>query len=151
MAQNHIDKKKDLFYKEDFPVPKGFGEDDVNLDAPPLFSDHYCLYYMHAMTTYGGQSYSLSFSISIRQDMIDFYYQCNIDTMDLFKQSLEILRSKNLIDKPPYYLTPNNVHFIQNLDYVTDVFGNRRKMNAIESGNIYFNLEKSLITKGRGK
>lgn len=148
MSEKHINKLIDLFHQENFPVPKGFDKQDVNLDAPPIFTDVFCIYYIHTMTMYGGQAYSLAYTLSIREDIRDFYYQCNIDTMDLYKQSIEVLISKKLLDKPPLFSTPSKVHCIKNLEYVTDVFGTRRSLNAIESGHIFFNLEKSMITKG---
>lgn len=147
-CQKHLNKLEELFLQENFPVPKGFTEEDVNLDAPPLFTDHFCLNYIHTMSMHGGQSYSLAFTVSIRQDIRDFYYQCNIDTMNLYNESFDVLVAKNLFDKPPYYSAPDTIHFINSLDYVTDLFGDKRTMNALECGNIYFNLEKSAITKG---
>jgi len=50
------------------------------------------------MAMHGGQSYSLAFTISIRKDIRDFYYQCNIDRMNLYNESLEVLEAKNHID-----------------------------------------------------
>lgn len=148
LGQKHLNELKELFIQEDFPIPKGFNEEDVNLDAPPLFTDLFCLHYIHAMSMHAAQSYSLAFTLSIRQDIRDFYYQCNINTMDLYNESLADLVKKNLLEKPPLYSTPDQIHFIRTLDYVTDIFGNKRTMNTLECGNIYFNLEKSSITKG---
>ncbi|SHR50671.1 Protein of uncharacterised function (DUF3231) [Mycobacteroides abscessus subsp. abscessus] len=148
LAQKHLTELKEVFKQEDFPVPKGFDEADVNLDAPPLFTDIFCLHYIHTMSMHAAQSYSLAFTLSIRKNIRDFYYQCNITTMDLYNETLAVLINKNLLDKPPLYSTPDKIHFISTLDYVTDIFGNKRTMNSLESGNIYFNLEKSSITKG---
>ncbi|MEH7547877.1 DUF3231 family protein [Neobacillus vireti] len=147
VSQKHIEVLKDLFHKENYPVPKGFSEDDVNLKAPSLFTDKYCLFYILAMTMHGMQGYSLALSVSIRKDIRDFYNQCNSDAIDLFNKSMEVSLSKNLFEMPPFYSTPDKVDFINNLNYVTDVFGKRRTMNSIESGNIFFNLEKSIVTK----
>ncbi|MEH7416444.1 DUF3231 family protein [Neobacillus drentensis] len=148
LGQRHLNKLKDLLAKEDFPVPKGFNEKDVNLDAPPLFTDRFCLNYIYTMTMYAAQSYSLAFTLSIRQDIRDFYYQCNINTMDLYNESLAILEQKDFLVKPPMYSTPDKIKFITTMDYATDLFGNKRAMNSLECGNIYFNLEKSALTKG---
>ena len=148
LCDKHISKLKELFLQEHFPVPKGFNDKDVNLDTPPLFTDFFCLNYIHTMTMHGSQSYSLAFTVSIRQDIRDFYYQCNLDTMELYNQSLEVLIAMKLLNPPPYYSTPDKVHFIKSLDYVTDLVGSKRTMNAVECGNIYFNLEKSMMTKG---
>ncbi len=57
--------------QENFPVPKGFSENDVNLDALPLFSDTYMLIYMHIMTIHGLTGYAGAVSTSIRTDQID--------------------------------------------------------------------------------
>ncbi|WP_342043814.1 DUF3231 family protein [Bacillus sp. OTU2372] len=148
LGQNHLNKLKELFNKDDFPIPKGFNEKDVNLEAPPLFTEFFCLNYIHTMSMYAEQSYSLAFTLSIRQDIRDFYYQCNINTMNLYNESLAILEKKDLLNKPPLYSTPDKIKFITTMDYATDLFGNKRAMNSLECGNIYFNLEKSAITKG---
>ncbi|MEK5521919.1 DUF3231 family protein [Heyndrickxia sp. FSL W8-0423] len=147
MSENHVIKIRDIFHKENFPIPKGFTKEDVNLHAPPLFTDAFSIFYIHTMTMHGSQAYNLAFSVSIRKDIRDFYYQCNLDTMDLYNKSFDVMQSKQLYDKPPFYETPSNVSFINSLNYVTDVLGERRKMNSIESGNIFFNLQKSLIAK----
>ncbi|MEH7332008.1 DUF3231 family protein [Neobacillus drentensis] len=49
LCEKHINKLKKLFHQENFPVPKGLNEEDVNLNAPPLFTDDFCLYYIHTM------------------------------------------------------------------------------------------------------
>jgi len=145
-GQNHITTLKDFFHQEDFPVPKGFSESDVNMEAPPLFTDKYCLFYIMSMTMQGLQQYGLAISLCLRKDMRKFYFQCYQDTMDLFDMVMDAFISRNF-EVPPFYSTPNKVEFINELSYVTDVFGTRRKMNAIEAGNIYYNLEKSKIMK----
>ncbi|MCH1627643.1 DUF3231 family protein [Ferdinandcohnia quinoae] len=147
LSKKHVEIMKNIFSQLSFPIPIGFTDDDVNLEAPPLYTDLYCLDYLHTMTMHGAQAYGLAFSGSIRQDIRDFYYQCNIDTMDLYNKSIEVLISKGLYQSPPHYITPNSVSIISNLNYVTNIFGQARKMNSIESGNIFFNLKKSILAK----
>ncbi|PLT28668.1 DUF3231 family protein [Peribacillus deserti] len=76
MSEKHTDMLQSIFKKENFPNPKGFTDRDVNLNAPRLFSDLYCLYYIHTLTMHGAQAYNIAFSVSIRQDIREFYYQC---------------------------------------------------------------------------
>jgi hypothetical protein len=147
MGQDHIAILKDFFGKENFPVPKGFSESDVNLEAPPLFTDKYCLFYIMSMTMQGLQQYGLAISLCRRQDMRKFYYQCNQDSMDLYEMAMDVFVSKGIFEVPPFYSTPDKVDFIQELSYVTDVFGKRRTMNTVEAGNTFYNLEKSKIMK----
>lgn len=147
LSEKHIEIMRNIFSEANFPTPIGFTDEDVNLDAPPLFTDLYCLEYIHTMTMHGAQAYSLAFSVSIREDIRNFYYQCNIDTMNLYNKSIEVLISKGIYQYPPQFITPDAVSFIGNFSYVTDIFGQARKMNSIETGNVFFNLKKSLLAK----
>jgi hypothetical protein len=148
MSQKHIKVIESLFDQEKFPIPKGFTEEDVHLDAPPLFTENFCLLDLHAMSIQGSQAYSLAYGVAVREDIRNFYYQCNIDSMDMCNKSIEVLASKGLLEKPPYFITPKKSTTIKSLKYVTDVFGEPRKLNTIESGNLFFNLQKSMIAKG---
>jgi hypothetical protein len=147
LSEKHVNELKAIFQKEDFPIPIGFTDEDVNLNAPPLFTDDFWLEYLYNMTIHGLFGHNLSFSVSIRKDIRDFHYQCNLDAMDVYNQSIEVLLSKGLYDKPPGFSNPNTIEFITDLSYAVDVIGERRKLNAIECGNIYFNLKKSILTK----
>lgn len=147
MGQNHIATLKNLFHQEDFPIPKGFSASDVNLGAPPLFTDKYCLFYILSMTMQGLQQYGLAIGLCRRKDIRNFYYQCNQDSINLYDLATDVLVSKNIYEPPPFYSTPDKAEFIHELSYVTDVFGKRRKMNTVEAGNVFFNLEKSKIMK----
>ncbi|MGM0834678.1 MAG: DUF3231 family protein [Bacillota bacterium] len=147
LSNNHIQILKGFFAQEEFPIPNGFTDEDVNLKAPPLFTETFWLEYIHGMTMHGSSLYSLAFNSSVRKDVRDFYYQCVNDSMNLYNKSIDVLISKEIYQKSPYYSTPQQVDYITKLTYVTDVFGKRRPLNSMESGNIYFNLKKSIITK----
>ncbi|WP_341352470.1 DUF3231 family protein [Cytobacillus praedii] len=147
ISNNHIQKLKKFFTQEKFPIPNGFTDEDVNLKAPPLFTDNFWLMYIYGMTMHGSSLFSLAFNSSARQDLRDFYYKCVNDAMNLYNMSLDLLISKGLYEKSPYFSTPQKIDNIKNLSYVTDVVGKKRPLNSMESGNIYFNLKKSMLTK----
>ncbi|WP_255286035.1 DUF3231 family protein [Priestia megaterium] len=109
----HIETLTKLFKQERFPIPNGFTEEDVNLEAPPLFTDVLCLKSLYMMSTHGNNEYSLSFTTAIREDIVGFYYQCNLGGMELYKKSKDLLISKQLYQKPPVYLTPKKVGIIK--------------------------------------
>jgi Protein of unknown function (DUF3231) len=147
LSEKHLNELKAFFQKESFPIPVGFTDEDVNLNAPPLFTDHFWLEYIYNMTIHGLFGHNLSFSVSIRKDIRDFLYQCNLDAMDVYNKSIEVLLTKGLYDNPPSFSNPNTIEFVTDLNYAVDVIGKRRKLNSIECGNIYFNLKKSILTK----
>ncbi|WP_419393413.1 DUF3231 family protein [Cytobacillus praedii] len=148
LSGEHLKKLKEIFNNVNFPVPNGFTGKDVNLDAPPLFTDSFWLYYLHTMTNHGLSGYSIAFGVSTRLDIRNYYYQCNIDAMEVYNKCIDIFLSKGIYEKPPYFSTPQKVEYISNVGYVLDMFGKKRPLNSAESGNIFFNLTKSRLAKG---
>jgi ferritin-like protein len=45
MSNSHIRVISEMFEQEGLPIPKGFSEDDVDINAPKLFTDPYYLFY----------------------------------------------------------------------------------------------------------
>src|SRR4051794_35927553 len=59
LAESHIVKITEFFNTENFPIPKGFSiEEDINLNAPPIFTDAFMMDYMHVMTLLGLTGYA---------------------------------------------------------------------------------------------
>lgn len=148
ISEKHLKKMKEFFNKEKFPIPNGFTEKDVNLEAPPLFTDTFWLEYLHTLTHIGLSGYSLALSVSIRRDIRNYYYQCNIDAMEIYNQTVDILLSKGLYDPPPYFSVPKKAEYITSLGYTLDVLGKKRPINSAEAGNIYINLTMTRLAKG---
>ncbi|QTL51266.1 DUF3231 family protein [Priestia aryabhattai] len=147
LSEKHLKTLKKLLNDESFPLPNGFTEKDVNLKAPPLFTDFFWLEYIHDMTTHGLSGYSTSYRRSIRKDIRNYYYQCNMDAMDVYNRSIDILLSKGLYERDPYFSTPQKTEFITDIAYAMNIFGKKRPLNSMEVGNIYSNLRKSILVK----
>lgn len=148
LSEKHAKRLKEFFKKENCPVPDGLTDKDVNLNAPPLFTDSFWLDYLFAVIHFGLSGLSLSFSVSARRDIRDYYYQCNIEAMDLYNKIMDVLLSKGDYEPHPYFLTPKKVQYITNLNYTLDVLGKKRPLNTSEAGNIYFNLKMTCMAKG---
>jgi hypothetical protein len=148
LSEKHVNKLKEIFNDENFPVPNGFTEKDVNLEAPPLFTESFWLEYLYSLIHFGLSGYSLSLSVSVRKDIRDYYYQCNIEAMDVYNQIVDVLLDKGLYDPPPYFSTPKKVEYITSLGYMLDVIGKKRPLNSAEAGNIYINLKMTSLAKG---
>lgn len=147
LSEKHINHIAEIFKESNFPIPLGFSDKDVNFEAPPLFSDNLWLEYLHDMVTHGLSGYSIAFSTSVRSDIRKFYYQCNINAMDIYDQSLDLLMTKGLYVRPPSISIPEKIEFINDTNYVNGWLGGRRPLNAIEINNTYFNLKKSILAK----
>ncbi|OAS86854.1 MULTISPECIES: DUF3231 family protein [Metabacillus] len=143
IAENHIDKIKEFLKQENFPVPKGFTkEEDVNLNAPPLFTDTFMLVYMHVMTLLGLTGYAGAVGTSSRKDQIAYFIQCNKETMELYERTIDVMLNKGIYSKPPRINTPNQIDFVDHQRYLSGWFGKKRPLNAIEISGINFNMLK---------
>jgi hypothetical protein len=143
LAKSHIVRISEFFHQENFPIPKGFSlEDDVNLNAPPIFTDVFILDYMHVMTLLGLTGYAGAVSTSSREDQIDYYIQCNIETMELHKRIIHVMLNKGLYSKTARINTPSEIDFVDNQSYLAGWFGKKRPLNVIEISGMSFNMKK---------
>ena len=52
-SQRHVQTITEIFNKEGYPIPKGFTDEDVNLAAPPLYSDSFTLFNIRYLSRLG--------------------------------------------------------------------------------------------------
>lgn len=146
LAKRHIEKITDLLNQENFPIPKGYSlEEDVNLNAPPLFTDTFMIIYMHVMTLLGLTGYAGAIATSSSNDQIDYFSQCNSETMELYKRTARVMLNKGLYSKPPRINTPRDVQFVDHQNYLTGWFGKKRPLNAVEISGVSFNMVKVIV------
>lgn len=143
LSKKHVQKITEFMSKENYPIPLGFTEeDDVNIHAPRLFQDPFYLNYIYIMTLQGMTGYALSVSNSIRSDLRKYYITCMSETMELFDQSIDLMLSKGLFTRPPIISPPDSIDFVKHQSFLTGWLGDRRPLNAIEIGDISFNMLK---------
>ncbi|KGM45271.1 DUF3231 family protein [Neobacillus niacini] len=145
LAEYHIKKITEFFNQQKFPIPKGFSiEEDVNLNAPPLFTDAFMIDYLHIMTLLGLTGYAGAIATSCREDQIDYFIKCNIETMELHKRIINVMLNKGLYSRPSRINTPSQVEFVDNQRYLTGWFGKKRPLNAVEISGMSFNMKKDV-------
>jgi hypothetical protein len=142
LSEEHVRAVKEFFTGENFPIPYGFTDKDVNSKAPRLFQDPFYLYYMYIMILQGLTGYSLSVSTSIRADLRRYFIKCNTDTMNLFENVIDHMLTKGIYTRPPIIMPANSVHFVEQQSFLTGWLGERRPLTAMEIGDISFNMNK---------
>ncbi|MDF2910424.1 MAG: hypothetical protein K0Q56_1305 [Sporolactobacillus laevolacticus] len=147
LANTHIQTITGIFKEENFPIPAGFTDEDVDLSAPRLFSDTYWLKYLHVMTIHGLTGYAVALTTAIRSDIRDYYTECNRSSTELYNKTIEALLSKGIFQRPPYISTPDKVEFVKKQSFLNGWFGDRRPLNSVEISNIFFNLNKDTVNR----
>ncbi|MBT2655793.1 DUF3231 family protein [Bacillus sp. ISL-18] len=142
LSERHVQKAAEFFNGEDYPIPQGFTDQDVNIKAPRLFQDPFYLYYMYIMSLQGLTGYALSVGTSIRADLRKYYIECNKETMDLFEKTIDTMLTKGIYSRPPIIPAPESVDFVKHQSFLTGWFGQRRPLTGMEIGDITFNMNK---------
>ncbi|WP_100012906.1 DUF3231 family protein [Lentibacillus sediminis] len=144
---NKQKKQISTFLKnEGFPVPIGFTESDLNRGAKRLFSDIFCLHYLHVITQHGLLGHTTSLTASVRNDLRDFYDSCDNDGKRMYHQTIELLLEKGHFQRTPYFYPDNHPEFISGQQFV-QIVGGHRPLAATEIIALSFNIKKKITEK----
>lgn len=137
-----------IYEKENHAIPVGFSEsEDLNLNAPALYSDTFHLKFVHNMARHGMTSYGASFAGCARSDVKELNSKAIDLTRKLYNESLNVLLEKGLYNRAASIPIPEKVEFIEKQGYLTGWFGERRPMNVIEIMHFYNNMERNAVGK----
>jgi hypothetical protein len=132
---------------EKFPVPIGFTESDLFKGKPRLFTDIFCLNYLHIMTLHGLLGHSTSLGVSVREDLRFFYDSCDNDGKRMYHQTIDLLLEKGSFQRDPLFYPAENPEYVSSKDFADGIFGRGRMLAATEIISISFNLKKSIMAK----
>jgi hypothetical protein len=137
---------EEIFKKDNFPTPIGFGSEDVNLGAPRLFLDPFYVHYLKYTAKAGMSIYSVGLPLIYRKDVREFFTYCLESTIALMEQIKDLLMNKGLIMKPPIIPTPEKAEFVHQ-DFLNGFFGHVRPLHALEITHFYDNIENNVTSK----
>lgn len=147
LSESLVKKVKEIFIQENFPIPVGLTDEDVNLGSPRLFFDEFYLHYLKYTGKAGISIYSTAIPIMTRIDIRDFFTETLNSTVKLINEVNDLLISKGLYIKPPQIPTPEKVDFIKKQNYLNGFFGDVRPLHALEIAHLYDNIENNLVSK----
>lgn len=147
LSESFIQSVREIFTEENFPLPVGFTEEDVNLGAPRLFADEFYLHYLRYTGKAGLSLYSIAIPLMIRQDVRDFFINCLSSTVKFLTKVNEVITAKGYLMKPPPIPIPEKVDFIKKQSYLNGFFGDVRPLHALEITHLYDNIDNNVTSK----
>lgn len=148
LSETLVENIKDIFIQENFPVPIGFTDEDVNLGAPRLFSDEFYLHYLKYTSKAAMSIYSIAIPIMAREDIRDFFIKTLNSTINLITKVNDTLMAKGHYIMPPQIPTPDKVDFVEKENYLNGFLGDVRSLHALEISHLYDNIENNVTSKG---
>jgi hypothetical protein len=146
LLETFIEKAKNIFNGENFPIPKGFSEEDVDLSAPALYTDLYALSFVYRFNQMAVSDYATTLPKVVRADVVDFFDECLKTSTILYKKALQLMLSKGIYDRQPKVSYPDKVQFIEKQEsIIQSLVGDHRPLNVIELGEIFYIIERNYI------
>lgn len=147
LCNKHITRLQGFFEKEGFPVPVGFSDEDVNTQAPRLYSDSFYLGYLMNFGKQGVALYAYALPITSRLDIREYVSECLASATELLNRSITLMETKGLYIRPPQIPVPEVQEFVHKESYFFTLFGDQRPVNGSEIGHLYANLLTNLNGK----
>ena len=146
-TNTHVTKLEQLFMKEAFPLPTGFGKEDINLNAPRLYTDGFMLEYIGHLTRVGLLAYSGLTTTSARKDIKTLFKEGIVGVLELYDKATDISMDKGLYVRPPYIPYPMKTDMIDSKKYFSGMnpFSSKRPLNAVEISYLHMNIRTNMI------
>jgi hypothetical protein len=145
IIQTRINQTSKILRVEGQPMPKGFGDEDMDFGAPRLFTDLYYHYYNLNMARIGIMLGSMNLSHSTLKDVREFYTEALIASTRYYNRISEIMLEKGIYTRPPVINTINVADVVEKQNFLRGFLGERRPLLAEEIEHLFFGIENNRI------
>lgn len=143
LAESHVMKITEFLKSANFQVPIGFKENDVNVNAPRLFSDQFLLFYSYIMTIHGLTAYSLAITNLERKDLQSYFFECMTSAKELFIKIVELAKNQPKFTSVPTIPSPDMPKFVDSTGFIDNLIGDKRPLISSEISTLFFNSMKT--------
>lgn len=134
-----------LFESEHIPLPIGFSDADVNLSAPPLYSELYALSFVYRVSQVILNQLGMTVTKVARADIVDFFCSGVGQVTSLYRKALDMMLRVGVYDRPPKMEYPVQAEYVQDKAFLGKWMGEQRPLSALELSEIFFVIEKNYI------
>ena len=143
-SQKRVQTVSQMLNREQYPTPIGFTEQDVNLEAPRLFSDTLILLYLLNMGRLDLAGCSMMLSFSARDDVAAFYTEYFMESNALMNKARKLALKKGFFIRPPSIPKPGQVDFVKKQSFLAGWFDRRPRLGA-EIANLVYDAERNAL------
>lgn len=147
LSKDFKQRIEEFFKKDNFPIPIGFTEDDVNLGAARLYADEFYPHYLKYASKAGMSLYSVAVPLVMREDIREFFIYCNQCATVFLGQINTVLMEKKFIANPPIIPSPDGIDRIGKQSYLNGFLGDVRPLQALEIIHLWDNIENNTTSK----
>ncbi|REJ09815.1 DUF3231 family protein [Halobacillus trueperi] len=143
LADRGIEDCGRFFEEAGLPVPNGYSLDDLNPNAPKLFTDAFMLTFLGHMGKVGLTSDGFSLGTSSREDVREFLSE-RINKQDqLYNRCVNIGMEKEVYIRPPQIAVSKETEYIETKKYYHPF--SKRSLNTMEITHLYENIKTNTL------
>lgn len=155
LSNQNIQVVTNLLNAEQLPIPDGFTDKDVNVNAPRLFTDAFYLHYLGFMSRVAMNNYTLILNQIARSDIRGFFSKRIYEYIDLYNNSADLRLSKGIFVRAPRVDVTKDVQYTKGQSFMNNWYGKKRSLLTVEITHIfsviYGNLVGTAITTAFGQ
>jgi len=155
LSNKHIQLLVIILNQAKLPIPEGFTDKDVNINAPRLYNDEFYLFYLSFMSRTKMIRYAQILSNCARTDIRDYFTNLMVEASDLYNYAIDIRLSKGVFTRFPQVEVSKKIEYIKSINPLMDWFGEKRSLFVDEitqvSVAIIANTVGSALTTGFGQ
>lgn len=145
-SKGHLQVIANIFNQEGLPLPQGFSDNDINMDAPRLFTDTFYLKYLINMAEIGMGAYTLVLSHVIRSDVRDFFSKSVSESVELYNKVADLLVQQGTFIRGPRVEFTKKTDFIDKQSFFSGGWlSQSRPLIAREITSIFASLRFNII------
>lgn len=134
--------------KDNYPLPKGFTiKDDLNPNAPKMYTDVFILFYLNNLAKLGMSLTSMAFSDSVREDVRKFFHEQLHNMSALFNRTTSALLEKGVFVRPPLITSTHEKQPMVQKGFLGNFFHDNRELTAREVNELHKNVFMNYIGK----
>lgn len=147
LSKKQMKMYESIFQKEKFPIPRGTQPEDINLNAPRLFSDIYYLNYIKNVAKFALITHTTAFTEVTRPDMKKHFGDMIDNLKEIEVKTTGLMLSKGVYTRPPYVPTPVGVDFVKSQKFLGTLFGSQRPLTVQEIAQLFTIAEGNALGK----
>lgn len=145
MFDARIKRASEMLKEGGQPLPKGFGEEDVDFTAPRLFTDLFYHYYAFNMSRIDVSLSGINLASATRSDVREFYTKSMEATMRYFNSFTGLMLQKGLYIRPPIIKTAKEDGFVDKQNFLRGYLGERRPLLAEEIDQLFRSYRNNIV------
>ncbi|NMH67944.1 DUF3231 family protein [Bacillus sp. RO3] len=144
---NYVMDMKKIFEREGVPVPIGFHNEDVHLEAPKLYDNGFDIMFVRVLKEVSMGMYTMCINMAYRSDIMTLYEGLTSVTQRIYKVATLYLLERGILTLPPNVTRPITNEYIKEESYLKGfhLFSEKRALNDIELGYLHHGIEVNNI------